>query len=216
MCGEEYGWQNFIAVAKDIIVAGAAMAAAAVAYCGLKTWRKQLTATTNAQVARGLLHSVYRVQDNISVVRNPFVAGGEIAAAFKELQITDANTQLPEFRWKADSAVYQARFNRLAMSISEMRSALIEAKALWGDDIEALCDPLLKKVAQLRGAIGTYLRSLQDNGRPLTEQDIKKIDDVLYDMGNTNAPDQFTTEIIGVVKKIDESLRKRFPFEKAK
>jgi hypothetical protein len=216
MCGEQLQWQFYIAVAKDIIVAGASMVAAAVALCGLRTWRKQLTATTNAEVARGLLHNVYRVQDNISVVRNPFITGGEIATAFKELQITDAKTESPEFRWKADSAVYQVRFNRLALSISEMRSALIEAKALWGDNIEELCSPLLKKVAQLRGAIGTYLSSLQDNGGPMTQRNIKKIDEVLYDSGDTNAPDQFSKEINDVVKRIEESLRKRFPFEKAR
>jgi hypothetical protein len=215
MCGEQLQWQFYIAVAKDIIVAGASIVAAAVAIIGLKTWRKQLTATANAEVSRALLRAIYHIQEGVLVVRESPIAGGEIASAFKELQIDDADVQQPDFAWKAGSAVYQVRFGKLAESVSEMRSAMIEAEVLWGREIEGLCDPLLKKVSQLRGAIRVHLRSLKDGRSSVKDKDLKKIDEVLFDMGDKDAPDQFTREINDMVKAIEESLRKRLPFEKA-
>lgn len=215
MCGEELEWQFNIAVAKDIIVAGASLTAATVAIIGLKTWRRQLTATANAEVSRTLLRTVYRVRNGVSIVRNPFTPSGESASAFRELEIANAATEALDFPWKVDSSIYQVHLNKLEESVSEMRSAMIEAEVLWGAETEALLEPLFQKVSQLRAAITVYLHSLKDDSRRMTVPEQEELYKILYDVGGKNVPDQFMKELNEAVKRIEDSLRKRFPYEKS-
>ena len=71
MLPEGVDWVATAAFWKEIVVAGAAVAAACIAYLGLAAWKKQLHGRSGYELARRLLRAVYSVRDRIVRVRTP-------------------------------------------------------------------------------------------------------------------------------------------------
>src|ERR1043165_8584989 len=102
--------QAFVTLGKDIATGLATLAAAYVGLVGLDTWKKQLTANAERELARRVLIAVYRVRDAINDCRFPPVTHDDLEATKKlhELQVA-----------KLDEA--QARLD----------AELLEAEAVW-------------------------------------------------------------------------------------
>jgi hypothetical protein len=62
-----------LAVVKDIVLMGTAVAAMYVAFKGLGTWNRQLKGGAEYELTRRLLRSTYRMRETMKAVRNPVV-----------------------------------------------------------------------------------------------------------------------------------------------
>lgn len=59
-------------IGKDVIVAIAAVVAAVVGIRGLNTWRRQLTANADVELAKRILVCLYELKVIIEILRSPF------------------------------------------------------------------------------------------------------------------------------------------------
>jgi hypothetical protein len=62
---------EYISIAKDIILAISALAAAFIAWRCLATWRKELKGKSEYEIAKQVLKSVYKVREAFKHVRSP-------------------------------------------------------------------------------------------------------------------------------------------------
>ncbi|MGD0653640.1 MAG: hypothetical protein ABSA16_04795 [Thermoguttaceae bacterium] len=65
---------EYITLAKDIILAISALAAAFIAWRGLATWRKELKGKSEYEIAKQVLKAVYKVREAFKIARNSGVS----------------------------------------------------------------------------------------------------------------------------------------------
>jgi hypothetical protein len=99
-----------VTVAKDIILAVAAIVAAYVGLRGLGTWQRQLRGNTEYQLAKSILASAYEVREAIAFVRHPLMEHSREPdlpqATLKELSARDKE-------WHALAQAYQRRWEKI-------------------------------------------------------------------------------------------------------
>jgi hypothetical protein len=93
-------------VARDVVILVTAIIGSTVAIMGLRTWSKQLKGTYEYELARRLMLAMYKLQDAIAAVRNPFVEG------------------------EAEE-VYQNRWEGVLDAVRELKISLMEAQTVW-------------------------------------------------------------------------------------
>ena len=75
---------DWVGIVKDLLVAGAAVAAAIMAWKGLTTWRRELHGKAKHEVARQMLRATYKVRDAVHHVRHPIGTGEEQIAGLRD------------------------------------------------------------------------------------------------------------------------------------
>jgi hypothetical protein len=107
--------QAYVTLAKDIITGLAAIAAAYVAFVGLQTWKRQLTANAEYQLARRVLVAVYKVSDAINNCR--------IFASEMDSEVVDVTQK-----------IHDSKFDKLDEEQASLDVELLEAEAVWGSE----------------------------------------------------------------------------------
>lgn len=109
-------------------------------YLGLITWKKQLRGTVNHEMSRKLLVSIYTYEATLNAVR-------DIGMSLSELSEEEAShvKGLPAEpkRYAFTYSIYRARLNTIDNSLAPVRAHLLEARALWGQEIEDLVEALI-------------------------------------------------------------------------
>lgn len=117
-----------ISALANLLIAGAAIAAAIAAFLGLSTWKAQNIWVADRDLARALLKSIVKLEKTIASARSPMFWAGE-TAKFEGPALgtrSDASELAHYARLEAIRAVYQ-----------EIEAFMIEAEAIWGDGINA-------------------------------------------------------------------------------
>jgi len=171
-------WQTYISISKDILTGVAAVTAAIVAVVGLQAWKKQLKGKVEYELARRVLRAALNVRDSIRFVRNPFQSGGEIDIALKEAGI-DIDPKDPSFRANSERAVYQRRFKKVDLSMSELEIELLEAEVSW-PEIKTRVRPLRGCINKLLTKIYLRIDNLEDPQEKMDPNERKEIRDVIY------------------------------------
>ena len=101
---------EIISIVKDIVTVITLIIGATVTIYGVNTWRKQLKAKSEYDLAKRVLINVYKVRDAFMTVHT--------------------------FLRFADAQTIDAKFTKLAEASSNLEIELLEAKAMWGDNSE--------------------------------------------------------------------------------
>lgn len=199
-------WTTAIATGRDLITGIAAGVAALVAAIGLSTWRTQLKGKTEYELARRTLRSVYRVRDEISRVRGPFISSGEVGVALTEAGIKDPKAPDGD---RTAGAVYAKRWRGLTEAMSELEAESLEAEVLWGEEARAVQRGLRSCVGELYAAVTQHVR-YEGSGRTwanLSPASLQRIDRVLYQTSTDPEKDPFTGSVQQAVERAEAVLR---------
>jgi hypothetical protein len=198
---------DYIALAKDLILSLVAIVGATVAVKGLGTWQRQLKGRSEYDLSRRLLVSLYKYRDAIYEVREPAMLGYEMPKPPDD----EAEQMQPEkIRFYGTSKAHQARWNKVQHERAEMYADLLEARALWGDELEKL----FRVNFELEHELFIYLRSYLILMDPETEAERKeaiqrinaKRRDVMYDDMDDEG-DEYKKEFTAGIESIEKYLK---------
>ncbi|EUB84930.1 hypothetical protein [Pseudomonas sp. GM30] len=138
----QWGLTKDVAAVVGSIASLVAVAAAIVfGWLGLKTWKRQLRGTTNHELSRKLLVAIYTYETTLNAAR-------DIGLSSDELSEDDASkiaSQTGESnRFAFTYSVYRTRLKSIEASLVPVRAHLLEARALWGAELEGLVAELIK------------------------------------------------------------------------
>ncbi len=179
-------WTALITTVSGAIVALATAGGVVAAWVGLDTWKKQLRGTTEYELAKRVLMSVYGVRDSMRAVRDPFISPGEADDA-------------AEGDWELSA--YQNRWGKFVEVARELDVGLLEAEVVWENNpLRGYRAELNKPIAGLVIAI----RHLTQDKRTLRSTLFSEKDEkVLYAEGD----DDFDKELTRIVGKFEDFIR---------
>lgn len=151
---------ELVTVAKDIVVALAAVVAAGVAVKGLSTWNRQLRGTAGFDVARSVAKCSYKVRDRLQACRSPLLSAHEFSAEYHEGGLKKSAEQ----EAKGYAFVYSNRWNPVWEAIQELDASTLEAEALWGQPIRQATDELRKVAREVNIAIDALIANAASGG----------------------------------------------------
>jgi len=192
-----------IAIVKDVILSGVAIVAAYVGLRGLGTWRRQLRGNTEYQLAKSMLASVYELREAIASVRHPFMQYSRDPELPQE---TLKELSQREREWHALAQAYQRRWDPVPEAKAKLDANLLEAEAVWGQEIRAKVNPLNGLIGELVFAIQDHLEARNPNGdyeSPGAEL-VKKRRETLSGLGEA---DRFKQQVDEVIRGIENDLR---------
>lgn len=153
-------WPEIIAVAKDIVLAVAAIVTASAAWLGLTKWRDELRGRVNFDVARGLARATYRLRDELRSARSPLIRGAEFPPGYKGQPGSTGQAEAQAWAY-----VYKNRWEPVAQALREFEAQSLEAEALWGAEIRELCQTLGKCALELFISMETMIEDKVAGGQ---------------------------------------------------
>lgn len=196
----------FFSIAKDIattIIGGMALC---VAWQGLSTWRRQLKGNAEYDVARKLVLSAYKLRDALEGVRTPGIHPTEVAHALKETGTSLEGTDERTSRRVQAGAVYQLRWRPVQDAKSELRLNSLEARALWGDEVESAFREANECVCKLWAAI-TVSREFERHEVQEDPADIIARRKIIYPMATKPEDDEYMVELNRTVERFENLAR---------
>jgi len=104
-------------------------------WLGLKTWRQQLQGTANHELSRKLLVAIYSYEIALNDARDVGMSPSELS----EEETAQISTMDPDpKRYAFSYSVYRARLGAIERSLAPVRALLLEARALWGHEVDEL------------------------------------------------------------------------------
>lgn len=206
---------EIITTIKDVVMIFAAGIASYVAWAGLKTWRKQLTGTTEYELARSLLKAVYTLRDAIYNFRTPIKQPKSEVNVAGQRVLGD-----PDYAWEIDFLDPAFEERTLDYKWSVVREALTgfegvstEAKVLWKDEVKGVFDGIHSYVTYLYGNYMLYIDALRKMGDipiPFGDHDTRDMDRMYryYEriFGTHGKKDQSTPEMEALIKDLEDCL----------
>lgn len=196
---------EIVGMLSDVAVGMAAVVAAYVAWRGLKTWKEQLSGTTEYELARRVLRALYTHRNAINGVRHPFMSVEEMP------EPEDAGEMSREqVRHHGIAKAYQARWDRVMAARRELDAELLEAEVLWGAELGSRFKAVDVLERELFVAVGTHVQqhdpALHARRREALERRAATRRDVLF--GNfDDGPDPYLSEYVAAVRAIEDYLR---------
>jgi len=181
-------------IITEIIQSITAIIIAGVAIYGLKEWKKQIRGKTNYEVARRYLKASLELRDAMKYVRNPFIPASEMQSALKEHGFSsDEYTD----NLKTNRAVYSVRWKKVQEAWTSLEAESLEAEVCWGSDIASISRPLINLTRELFAELQMYL----DGNRKSLK------DELIYNTGSDENPDDFSKKVNQCIDKIREFLK---------
>lgn len=201
-------------VIKDLIVAGAAITAAIVAVKGLDTWRRQLKGHSEYELSRRILVTLFKYRDAVNGVRHPAMWNSEMPKpSDEEKESMDAG----QIRFYGTSKAYQARWEKVQDERTSLYADLLEAEAIWGDKLNNHFKEVFGLEHELLTQIRLYLEQINPEVPEHSKEAIRKVDkkkrDIMYDKSGEE-PDEFKSDLITAIKKIEVYLKPKLNQEK--
>ena len=196
---------EIVGMLSDVAVGMAAVVAAYVAWRGLKTWKEQLSGTSEYELARRVLRALYTHRNAINGVRHPFMSVEEMP------EPEDAGEMSREqVRHHGIAKAYQARWDRVMAARRELDAELLEAEVLWGAELGSRFKAIDALERELFVAVGTHVQqnepALHARRREALGRRAATRRDVLF--GNfDDGPDPYLSEYVAAVRAIEDYLR---------
>lgn len=196
---------EIVGMLSDVAVGMAAVVAAYVAWRGLKTWKEQLSGTSEYELARRVLRALYTHRNAINGVRHPFMSVEEMP------EPEDAGEMSREqVRHHGIAKAYQARWDRVMAARRELDAELLEAEVLWGAELGSRFKAIDALERELFVAVGTHVQqhdpALHARRREALERRAATRRDVLF--GNfDDGPDPYLREYVAADRAIEDYLR---------
>ncbi len=126
-----------------------------IAWTWLQTWKRQLKWTIEYELAKKILHKVYQTERHFNQVRNPFLSAWELYINFSEEELKSKTED--ERRYEEYHKAYKARLDPLFLVIEELNIDILEAEALWGNDLKKLVYEVFRHLRELQVAVEWYI-----------------------------------------------------------
>jgi len=178
---------------SDAITAISAIIIASLAVYGIREWKRQIKGKTNYEIARRYLKASLNLRNTILYVRNPFIFPNETEAALKEHGFEKEEID----NHKINLAVYSRRWKKVQEAWSDLEAELLDAEVSWGSDPVNFSAPLIALTRELFVALQMYL----DGNRQKIQ------DELIYNHGSTDKPDEFSKKVTEAIDKIKEFLK---------
>ena len=150
-------YAEVVSVARDIIVAMAAVIGAGVAVRGLEEWNRQFNTKIDHGWAHPLLKAVLQLRDVVRAFRDE-VTPNEALEALKQLgePIPDKGAVFVLTEGGGKDAAYRVRLQNLRSAEAELQTAIDEAQVFWKrDEAGKVFCPLWILIGKLRRAHDT-------------------------------------------------------------
>jgi len=196
--------QTCLAVARDLIVTGAAAVGAYVAIRGLDAWRSQLRGQSEYALAKRVLTLLQKYRDALRAARHPWM---EYTLPDDD-ESQDLNREQRQYRGLQKA--YEERWDRIAAARAELYPELLEARVLWGDTIDEALRPLFGLELDLLFAIRDHLKVSNPDVSPFEKEYLETAESResrgarLYD--KLSDIDEFSEETDAVVDQVSAFL----------
>jgi len=187
---------EILLIIKEIIVVLSLLAGVVIAYFGLRTWNKQLKGTTKYKIAKNILIKTFKLRDEFSRARAPFMSSAEMSNARDSEE--DSNEDL-SFRANIK------RLNKLDDVKRELEVIRLEADAVFGREETEEIQSLIDKVYEVNRS---FNETQEIKNKILNEEErkiMKEVRSVLY--GTGSAKDKFGQKIDTLVNEIEEKFK---------
>lgn len=197
---------SLLQVVRDIAAIAAAVVGVFVALRGLQTWRRQIRANTELEVARLVLRAVLKLRDAVELLRQPFVPIEEIASATRAVREREPDRE-SEFLKNWERPVYAERSQTFVEALSQYRAATVEAEILWGQPFRTELGDLETQLRELRTALQEFVRYSDLDHRGASQEALREqYRKVLQSRGQE---DPFNAKFNVAVTRIENHLRPR-------
>ena len=200
---------------KDIVLFSAAITGAVVAIKGLGAWRHQLKSQSDYELSRRILVTLLKYRDAINGVRHIAMWTYEIPSLPEDKAIDMTKEQIEFY---GTSKAYQARWDtKVQKERTLLYADLLEAEAIWGDDLKTLFKKIFDLEYELATRIRHYLELMDPNKDESLKVVIRKIDsknrDIMYDLSN-DKPDEYKQDMLSAIESIEKYLKPKLSHEK--
>ena len=122
-----------------------------------------------------------------------------------------------QIRFYGISRAYQVRWDKVKYERTTLYADLLEAEAVWGEDLNSLFKVVFDLQHELFNKIRHHLELINPDVHESSKEAIRKIDakgrDIMYDLLG-EVPDEFKTDVIDAIKRIESYLKPKLNHEK--
>jgi hypothetical protein len=194
---------DWFSTVTQIVLAVSAVLGAVAALLGVSTWRRELQGRTEYDLARRVLAGVYRVRDAIGRVRAPMMLSSEY--------LDRPDRAVDSIHADADDLgyAYQQRWTPLRESLTNLEVDLLEAEALWHDELRECSKQLQSCVSELFAAVWSYIRAKRPDpaGNTPDPKFIQNLERVIWPLGTDDRPDEYGEKLSRAVASFEKLLR---------
>lgn len=192
---------EIITATKDIILIFAAIVTAHVAIKGIQSWSRELKGKADFEVARDLIRSTYKLRDELSYCRSPWIPLNEFPENYDPTKRTATGEA------EAYSFIYTNRWKPVASALQEFETQSLEAEALWGANFKPKTDELRQCARNLQVSIESLISNKANDGESFrSDPDFKKT--VEYEVMEIQKKENpLTLKIYGAIKNIENEIR---------
>lgn len=193
---------------KDLVTGTTAIWAVCIANKGLTTWNRQLKGSAEYELARRILKRTYNLREAIAGVRHPLISSEEQPLPPPE---EAQQMSLVKRGYYGVSNAYQTRWQKAVQCKDDLQADLLEAEALWGDEIKNGFSELFSLQQELFFTLRVYLRAMDPDENPDMRAEYEKMyaaqDRIIYASFSKNEPDPYAASVDTAIKKIESLLK---------
>ena len=198
---------ELVVLARDLILSGAAITGAVVAIKGLSTWQRQLKGQSEYDLSRRILVSLFKYRDTINGVRYPAMWAYEMPTPPDEEAKGMSSDQI---QFYGTSKTYQVRWDKVQNERTNLYADLLEAEALWGDELKELFKVVFDLEHELFTSIRHYIELINPDTNEASKEAIRNIDkkrrDIMYD-DLSDGGDEYKNDLKVGVENIEKYLK---------
>jgi len=155
--------RDIVSIARDIIVALAAIVTGCVAVYGINSWRRETTGKAKFEAAKALLVAGYKVRNEIRSARSPLIVAGEFSPDFPLGEGSEA-------RYRAYAHVYSNRWAPVKVALESFDSPVVDAEAVLGTNARTAAEKVRACGRSLFAGIDGYLSNMRQGGGGLRDE----------------------------------------------
>ena len=200
-------YTEIVTCIKDLVLAASALTGAIVAFKGLGTWQRQLKGQSEYELSRRILVTLFKYRDAIYGVRHPAIWSNEMPTPAED-KVKKMNDEQKFFY--GISEAYSARWNKVQIERTLLYADLLEAEAIWGDELKNLFKKIFDLENELVKCIRHYLLLRNPDADEASKEAIREIGrknrDILYD-DLSDKPDEYKRDLLSAIEKVEKYLK---------
>ena len=199
------GYEYWVSIAKDVILALAGIIGSVVAILGLSTWKRQLYGQTEYELAKRLLKSLYYLREVITDARHPFMLYSTEPDLPKEkLEYMSKE----EKDWHSQVQAWEKRWEPIAKARADLDTNVLESEVYWGNEIKVKMEQVYRLQGELFRAIQEHMlrTNPRDRDTNLTGKEIKRLRAIMYGIGDRSS-DDFMDRFLKSIEEVENILK---------
>lgn len=151
---------DVVSVIKDFVLMAGSGAGVYLAATNLNTWKRQLAGQSDHELARNLLVHLFKYRSAIEMIRHPFMSSLEMGI---DEELGKDGVTFEKAQYKGMIKAYNARWKVLTDEKAELQAYVVEARALWGEELADKFKVLAPFELELYQALDTLVRMQAPN-----------------------------------------------------